>query len=132
MDQSAPRRPIGRLGWIQVDCLDPELLAGFWADMLGVEIATRLGEPPQFVYLAAAGPGAPRVCFQRVPEPKVVKNRVHLDLWVEDVDEATRRIEALGGRRRDDHDLHDEEHDEHWRRMADPGGNEFCLAFAVR
>lgn len=129
MSQSAPRRPVGQLGWIQVDCLDPEPLAAFWAEVLGVDIGQRLGDPPQFIYLSATSPAAPHMCFQRVPEPKVVKNRVHVDLWVEDVDDATARIEALGGRRRDDHDFHDEEHDEHWRRMADPAGNEFCLAF---
>ncbi len=132
MSHGGQRQPIGRLGWIQIDCLDPEPLAAFWAEVLGVDVGQRLGEAPQFIYLEAAGPGAPRVCFQRVPEAKVVKNRVHFDLWVEDVEQATRRIEALGGWRRDDHDFHDEEHDEHWRRMADPAGNEFCLAFEVR
>jgi predicted enzyme related to lactoylglutathione lyase len=126
------RRAVGRLGWIQVDCLDPEPLAAFWADILGVAVKQRLGEPAQFIYLAAAEPGAPHLCFQRVPEGKIVKNRVHVDLWVEDVDAATARIEALGGRRRDADDFHDEEHEEHWRRMADPAGNEFCLAFEVR
>jgi predicted enzyme related to lactoylglutathione lyase len=123
---------VGRLGWIQIDCEYPEPLAAFWADVLGTEIGDRLGDPPQFIYLAPANLGEPRVCFQRVPEHKIVKNRVHFDLWVEDVEAATARIEALGGRRRDDHDLHDEEHDEHWRRMADPAGNEFCIAFAGR
>jgi predicted enzyme related to lactoylglutathione lyase len=131
MSGTAARQPVGRLGWIQVDCGDPEVLAAFWGEVLGVEVGKRLGDPPQFIYLAASEPAAPHVCFQRVPEPKIVKNRVHFDLWVEDVDEATARIEALGGRRRDDRDFDDEEHDEHWRRMADPAGNEFCLAFEV-
>jgi predicted enzyme related to lactoylglutathione lyase len=83
----------------------------------------------QFVNHASAVPGAPQVCFQRVPEPKMVKNRLHFDLQVEDVEKACARIEALRGRRRDDHDFH--EHGFSWRRMADPEGNEFCLIYDV-
>jgi hypothetical protein len=64
-----------------------------------------------------------------VPEPKVFKNRLHLDLQVEDVDEACARLERLGARRRDDDDFH--EHGYSWRRMADPDGNEFCLIYGV-
>jgi predicted enzyme related to lactoylglutathione lyase len=119
--------PVGRLGWIQVACADPDRLAAFWAQVLDVEIVARLGDPPQFVNLAPAEPDAAQVCFQRVPEPKVVKNRLHFDVAVEDVDVASDRIEALGGRRRDDHDFH--EHGFSWRRMADPDGNEFCLIY---
>lgn len=119
--------PIGRLGWIQVACADPDRLAAFWGQVLGVRVEARLGDPPQFVNLAATKPGAPQVCFQRVPEPKTVKNRLHLDLAVEDVDAACLRVEALGGWRRDDHDFH--EHGFSWRRMADPDGNEFCLIY---
>ena len=121
------QQPIGRLRWIQMDSVDPEALAPFWAAVLGTEVEARLGDPPQFINLAPAEPGAPQVCLQRVPEPKMGKNRVHLDLLVEDVDVASIRIEALGGRRRDEHDFH--EHGYSWRRMADPQGNEFCLIF---
>lgn len=129
MSGPSPRPSVGQLRWIQIDCPDPERLAAFWAEVLAVEIDDRLGDPPQFVNLAAAEPGAPQVCFQRVPEPKAVKNRLHLDLLVEDVDEACVRIEALGGRRRDDDDFH--EHGFSWRRMADPEGNEFCLIYGM-
>jgi predicted enzyme related to lactoylglutathione lyase len=121
------RERVGRLGWIQIDCADPERLAAFWSEMLGVSIVARLGDPPQFVNLGAAGPGSPQVCFQRVPEPKVVKNRLHLDIEVADVETASARVETSGGRRRDDHDFH--EHGYSWRRMADPDGNEFCLIY---
>jgi predicted enzyme related to lactoylglutathione lyase len=118
------------LGWIQIDCPDPERLALFWAEVLGSEIDYRLGDPPQFVNVAAKEGGGPSVSFQRVPEPKTVKNRVHLDVLVDDVGEATRRVEGLGGRRRDDHDFR--EHGFSWRRMADPEDNEFCLIFGVK
>ncbi len=97
--------------------------------MLAVEIDDRLGDPPQFVNLKSAEPGAPQVCFQRVPEAKAVKNRLHFDLHVEDVDVAFARVEGLGCRRRDEHDFH--EHGFSWRRMVDPEGNEFCLIYGV-
>ena len=93
--------PIGRLGWIQIDCADPERLAPFWATVLGTTIEDRLGDPPQYINLAATDANAPHVSFQRVPEPKVVKNRLHFDLAV-------------------DFDFH--EHGYSWRRMADPDG----------
>jgi predicted enzyme related to lactoylglutathione lyase len=127
MNETTHGTPVGHWRWIQIDCADPERLATFWAQVLDVAIVARLGDPPQFVNLAAAEPGAPQVCFQRVPEPKSVKNRLHLDLHVEDVDVASGRVEALGGWRRDDHDFH--EHGYSWRRMADPDGNEFCLIY---
>ena len=129
MSGSIARPAVGRLGAIMIDCPDPERLAAFWAEMLGVEIDDRLGDPPQFVNLAPARPGAPWVCFQRVPESKVVKNRLHPDVSVDDVDEACARVEGLGGRRRDDQDF--QEHGYSWRRMADPDGNEFCLIYGV-
>jgi predicted enzyme related to lactoylglutathione lyase len=118
---------VGRLGWIQVDCEDPERIAPFWAGLLGTTIEDRLGDPPQYINLAATVAGAPHVSFQRVPEPKVLKNRLHLDISVDDVETASRRVEAMGGRRLDDFDFH--EHGYSWRRMADPDGNEFCLIY---
>jgi predicted enzyme related to lactoylglutathione lyase len=64
--------------------------------------------------------------FQRVPEPKSGKNRVHWDVFVDDLEATTRRVEALGGRwtepgktRELDGFL--------WRCMADTEGNEFCI-----
>jgi predicted enzyme related to lactoylglutathione lyase len=129
MSEGAAAQAVGRLGWIQVACADPERLASFWSQVLAVQIVSRLGDPAQFVNLAAAEPGAPQVCFQRVPEPKTVKNRLHFDIAVDDVDAACARVEELGGRRRDEHDFH--EHGYSWRRMADPDGNEFCLIYGV-
>ena len=93
MIDKTPR--IGRLGWIQIDTSDPERLAAFWKLILGVEIEGRLGSPPQFVNLHKQYPDAPNVSFQRVPEPKVVKNRVHMDIVVDDVEIATSLIVQL-------------------------------------
>ena len=124
-------KAVGRLGWIQIDCPDPERLAVFWSAVLGVEIHGRLGSPPQFVDLDRQSTDAPHVSFQRVPEPKTVKNRVHLDLMVDDVDVATSRIESLGGRRRRP-EADFREYGYSWRTMADPEGNEFCLIYDGR
>jgi predicted enzyme related to lactoylglutathione lyase len=66
--------------------------------------------------------------FQRVPERKTVKNRVHLDIAVDEVESATAAIEALGGRRLPGPDFGEDGY--HWRVMADPEDNEFCLIFA--
>lgn len=118
-----------RVSEVIVDCGDPERLAAFWGEILGVEVDDRLGDPPQYVSLRRTEPGAPIITFQRVPEPKTVKNRVHLDLEVDDVDAATARVEGLGGRRRQPVDF--DEHGYRWRIMADPEGNEFCLVFGT-
>ena len=118
---------IGQLGWIQTDCHDPERLAEFWGAVFGVEVEDRFGNPPQYVNLAPATVDGPRVCFQRVPEGKVAKNRLHFDVAVDHVDAAALRIQELGGR----HVPHDDYHEDgySWRLMEDPEGNEFCLIY---
>jgi predicted enzyme related to lactoylglutathione lyase len=122
-----PPDPVAKIGWIQTDCHDPERLAAFWGAVLGVEIEDRFGDPPQYVNLGPATPDGPRVCFQRVPEAKMTKNRVHLDVAVQDVDAAASRITELGGRRLPHEDYHEDGYS--WRIMADPEGNEFCLIY---
>jgi predicted enzyme related to lactoylglutathione lyase len=119
--------PIAKLGWILTDCHDPERLAAFWGELLGVDVEDRLGSGPQYVNLAPATAAGPRICFQRVPEPKITKNRIHLDLAVQDVDAAALRVEELGGSRVPHSDYHEDGYS--WRLMADPEGNEFCLIY---
>ena len=119
--------PIGRLGWIQIDCRDPRRLTAFWSAVLGLKVDHILGEPSHYVGLAKMGPDSPYVSFQRVPEPKTVKNRLHFDIRVDDVEQATTQIEALGGRRLPLEDF--QEYGFRWRVMADPEGNEFCLVY---
>jgi len=121
---------VGRIGWIQVDCADPVLLATFWADVLVTEIdGPLLGEPPHYVGLVPPSPGHPIVNFQRVPEPRATKNRLHLDVVVDDVEEATARVVGLGGSRFPSEDF--SEYGFHWRVMADLEGNEFCLIYRL-
>lgn len=112
----------GTLRYVVIDCIDPEALAAFWAELLGVEIAGRFGEGT-YVFLEAASDGAPRFAFQRVPEPKIAKNRVHVDLTVDDLEAVTSWLESHGGERASDH----EEDGYRWRVALDPEGNELCL-----
>ncbi|MBI2237716.1 MAG: VOC family protein [Actinobacteria bacterium] len=126
MDGVRGSPPVARLGAVIIDCRDPERLAAFWGTLLGARVMGRLGDPPQYVDLEPLSEG-PYLGFQRVPEPKVVKNRVHLDLNVDDVERATQRIQALGGTRASLKDVR--EYGYAWRVMLDPEGNEFCLIF---
>jgi predicted enzyme related to lactoylglutathione lyase len=103
-----------RVSTITVDCADAGRVARFWSALLGAPVDTA---DPSVV--PAALPGGVGMYFQEVPEPKRVKNRLHLDLAVSAIDEASERAVALGGRVVGDV--------ESWRVMADPEGNEFCL-----
>lgn len=123
-----PMTAIGRLEWIEVDCADPVLVATFWGKVLGVGLEPALEDPVQYQRLQLVSAEVPRLIFQRVPEPKTVKNRLHLDVAVDDVESATAAIETLAGRRLPGADF--EEDGFRWRVMADPEGNEFCLIFA--
>jgi predicted enzyme related to lactoylglutathione lyase len=116
---------IARWEAVQVDCADPSALAAFWAEVVGGTVHDTLGDPPLYVSVKPPVEGGIWLSFQRVPEPKVVKNRLHLDLWPDDLDAATERIEAMGGTRTGGEVL--EEFGFRWRVMADPEGNEFCL-----
>ena len=118
---------VGTLGWVQVDAEDPMLLATFWGALLGQELDVALGDPPVYLGLVPARPGDVVVSFQRVPEPKTVKNRLHFDVAVEDVDEAAARVVEFGGSIPDADDFH--EFGFNWRLAADPEGNEFCLIY---
>jgi len=94
--------PTGRIGVVMLDCADGERVAAFWSGLLGLDIASRTG---QFVFLSRPdGPGVP-MGFQQVPEPKVVKNRAHVDLVVEDKETTQRWIEEHGGHKIEQHSI---------------------------
>ncbi|WP_431683477.1 VOC family protein [Kitasatospora sp. KL5] len=109
-----------RVSHIVVDCRDPETLAAFWSEALGVGIAQRWR---QYVILAPTDSGAPAMAFQRVQEPKTGKNRMHVDFTVTDPEEVTDRLVGLGA------GVVDEVSEDGVtaRVLADPEGNEFCL-----
>ena len=113
---------IGRLHWIVIDTVDPARIAPFWCALLGVQERGWFGE--DYLMLTTDG-GAPPIAFQRVPENKSVKNRLHVDLEVDDLDRAFARIAALGGSAISD--VLEMPGGYRWRVMADPEGNEFCI-----
>ncbi len=113
-----------RLVHVMIDCHDAERLVPFWCELLGVEVAAELGDA--FVFLTRPASGSVAIGFQRVPEDKVVKNRVHPDLEVDDLEAATAWVTANGGSLLAER----EEGGSRWNVVADPEGNELCLVQA--
>lgn len=113
-----------KVGYLVIDAADPERLAPFWCGLLAVSVDTTIGDG-EFLVLSPTQDGL-TVGFQRVSEPKAGKNRLHLDLVVDDLDEATAEIEKLGGRWLEPGKTRELE-GFWWRCMADPEGNEFDI-----
>jgi len=110
-----------RWSGITVDCAQPRLVAHFWAALLERELSVPL---PGWLRLGTLGDTEPVINFQPVPEPKRDKTRMHLDIVVDDLEQAVASVTQLGGRSL--HQRHD--YDEGTVLvMADPEGNEFCL-----
>jgi glyoxalase superfamily protein len=137
---------------VTFDCANPAGLARFWAGALGYIVqppppgydtwdafGEEIGMPPEARDSISAvvdpdGVG-PRLLFMRVPEAKSVKNRVHLDVHVvppgiprEDRRQAleARAVELIAAGAKEMARV--EEYGQYWIVMADPEGNEFCLA----
>jgi Glyoxalase-like domain len=137
---------------VTFDAADPQGLAEFWGMALGYgpepppepfasweEWARSAGIPEERWgdYAALVDPEGvrPRLFFQRVPEPKTAKNRVHLDVSVGGdrrgtpeqrrplVDAEVERLVGAGATKVRAYD----EPDQYWVVMQDPEGNEFCL-----
>ncbi len=119
MTQSGQHERVGTLYAVTMDVNDLETCAKFWSQVLGVGI---LYQNNQYLRLGKKGE-RPTLLLQKVPEPHEVKNRVHIDLDVPDLDAAVRRVQELGGSKL--RELN--EYGIKWAVMADPDGNEFCL-----
>lgn len=104
---------------IVIDCADPPTLASFWMSFTGYE--KEYGDD-EWVSLRSPG-GDDRISFQKVPEAKAVKNRVHLDFAATDEEATAGWIESLGATRR----WVSEDPDDPFVVLADPEGNEFCI-----
>jgi len=113
-----------KLTEIIVDCQDPGLVAGFWADVLGWPMTVDDDGDCWLTSMSDRSAPEPRLLFLAVPEPKSGKNRIHLDVNPSgcDQDEELERLLALGARRVDVG-----QKDVAWVVIADPEGNEFCL-----
>ena len=110
---------------VTFDCADPARLAAFWSAVTGYE---RMDVSTEDVVALQAPDhrGVRRILFFRVPEPKTVKNRMHVDLATKD-DLRTEIDRLIGlGAQRVEH--RDGGLGSTWTVMLDPEGNEFCIA----
>lgn len=107
--------PDYRLYELGVDAEEPERVATWWGEVLGAEVGHEQGVPWWWVDHV---PGMPfeSIVFQPVPEPKLVKNRIHWDVTAE----VGPLVEAGATVLRKPDDEID------WTVLADPEGNEFC------
>ena len=113
--------PVGTLDVVAIDCNDPEPLIEFWSVVLGTSVRSR---DATWISLHPLIPGGPHLAFQVVPERKVGKNRLHLDVNVRGIAAAIARASDLGAT---PVGVVVEEDDGRFQVMHDPGGNEFCL-----
>jgi hypothetical protein len=116
-----------RLGEIVIDCADHEVVVPFWLAAMGDY--RRIDVNEQYVAVAPVEPavGRPALLFQKVPEPKVVKNRVHMDLRGASMAAEVARLTSLGATFIAERTLGE---DVRWTVMADPEGNEYCVSGA--
>jgi predicted enzyme related to lactoylglutathione lyase len=105
-------------GKTTLDCVDPERAARFWSALLDLPIRPH---HDGWFDVGPATRGGPALNFQPVPAPTAGKTRVHLDIWVDDLQASIARVEALGGRFVSDIDSG------LGAIMADTEGTEFCL-----
>jgi len=113
-----------RLVGITIDCADPARLASFWSAMLDIAQTAEHGDNNGWATVGSRLDDQPRLTFQRVPEPKTGKVRIHLDIQVDDIDAARQRVESLGGNWsgvRHDYD------EGTVMVMHDPEDHEFCI-----
>jgi hypothetical protein len=110
---------------LSIDCADATALAGFWSQVLGRPVNP--GADTEHAAIDATDPaGGPRLSFQQVPEPKTVKNRLHLDLRTDRFGAERQRLIGLGATPIRDF----EKPAIRWTTFADPEGNEFDLVAA--
>jgi hypothetical protein len=114
-----------RIETVAFDSHEPEVLARWWGDLLRVDVVA----DGDFGWEVDAGGGV-TLGFYGVPDDKVVKNRLHLDLRPDDQDAEVARAESLGARRVEIGQGDDPETT--WVVLADPEGNEFCILRARR
>jgi len=109
---------------VTIDCLDPVRVAAFWSELLGAPVVAVGPDRPGWVRIQPLAPAGPFVNFQPVTEPKSGKVRIHLDVLVDDLDQAAARVVELGGADTGSREVLPR------GRIAlvrDPEGNELCL-----
>jgi hypothetical protein len=111
---------------VVIDANDPAALARWWSEALGWPITLEDDDEVVVEPLGDLEDQIPVLVFGRVPEPKSIKNRVHLDFGSTGPEHQTEQVErllAVGATRADIGQTGDES----WEVLADPEGNEFCV-----
>ncbi|MFS0704509.1 VOC family protein [Cellulomonas sp. 179-A 9B4 NHS] len=114
-------RAVARVGMVTFDTRDAHALAVWWAARTGGHLQAH----PGFVMLHPSAPGGVTLGFQEVTDPTPGKNRVHVDLAVDDVPRFVDDCLAAGAASVGDHALPD---GFAWTVLADPDGNQFCVS----
>ena len=121
---------------VTFDCAEPARVARFWCEVLGYVLPEDYEDDPAWAACADPTGAGPRLYFQRVPEDKVAKNRVHLDVRAAPDLEGEERMAALEreserlvarGATRLRRFEPAPPMEQGFLVMADPEGNEFCL-----
>lgn len=108
------------IDWIAIDCHEPQALARFWSEALGYTVLD--DDDDEVLIVPPAPTPGPRFLFLKVPEGKIVKNRIHLDLRSDDQEAEVERLIAMGAETADIG-----QGEVSWVVLADPEGNEFCI-----
>jgi catechol 2,3-dioxygenase-like lactoylglutathione lyase family enzyme len=111
-----------KIGNVTFDCENPARVAEFWGAALGYKVQTfndgfSMATHPEDV--------RPNLLFIRVPEPRTVKNRMHMDVAADDREAEVERLVGLGATRGETHSV--PEWGITWTVMRDPEGNELCV-----
>ncbi|MDX6325237.1 MAG: hypothetical protein QOK15_1591 [Nocardioidaceae bacterium] len=111
-----------RIAAVAIDAVQPRVVADFWCEVLGWQV---VDEEDGGISIAEQSGSWPSIDVFAVPEQKVVKNRLHLDLRADGSTTADEleRLLRLGARRIDI----GQGADVSWVVLSDPEGNEFCL-----
>ncbi|PIE28246.1 MAG: glyoxalase/bleomycin resistance/dioxygenase family protein [Micrococcales bacterium] len=121
---SVPSSPGLVIASVTVDCTDAARLAGFWAQVLGRQLAD--GAHQHFAMLAPNG-AEPMMMFIAVPDRTPGKNSWHLDLRpagsADQLESELTRIRGLGAEEIGSY----REYGHRWTTFADPEGNRFCV-----
>jgi glyoxalase len=113
------RAPIGTLGYIIINAINSEKSAKFWSAVTGRELGDV--SPPYIDLPSTNNEDGVTISIQQVPDQESLG--IHIDIVVDDIDEAIQQIIDLGGK------LVEEKSEGNWRWvvMQDPDGNRFCL-----
>ncbi len=109
-----------------LDCAEPKRLAKFWRQALNYR--DYYADTNLAVLVPKEGNASP-LLLQGVPEPKAAKNRMHLDIVVDDIEAEIHRLQTLGAHRIDEGVQ--SFGGTRWVRMSDPEQNEFCVSTGV-